>query len=118
MVPNWATVTILNGNIEHSDGEFTGSGTPQWEYGSEAARTTWRVAIDAVLYPRELQDAAEPYLNPLLNQLSIGYNPDLAFNEKYFNADTVSDFQGFRVAPIFMFSSSSSLVYNVRDSWK
>jgi hypothetical protein len=118
MVPNWATVTIIDGQIEHSNGAFTGSGTPQWEYGSEAARTTWRVAIDAVLYPSELQDAAEPYLNPLLHQLSNGYNHDLSFNEKYFDADTVSNFQGFRVASIFMFSSSSPLVYNVRDSWK
>ena len=118
MVPNWATVDIINGQIEHSNGEFSGSGTPQWEYGSEAARTTWRVAIDAALYPSELQDAAEPYLNPLLNQLRYGYNPDLSFNEKYFDADTVSDFQGLRVASIHIFSSYSSLVYNVRDSWK
>ena len=82
--------SVRNGVVEHFPGSFSGSGTPQWEYGAEAARTTWRVAMDAALYPNNLQDDAKPYLNPLLQRLRSGFNPSLSFNEKYFSADTVS----------------------------
>lgn len=73
MVPNWATVSISNnGSIEHSGGSFSGSGTPQYEYGAEAARTTWRVALDAALYPGDSADWAE-YLDPYLVRLRDGH---------------------------------------------
>ena len=62
MVPNWARIELSNGSISHSSGGFTGSGTPQWEYGSEAARTTWRVALDAAMYPQETGSTALPFL--------------------------------------------------------
>lgn len=51
LVPNWATVDVSGGKIVHSGGGFSGSGTPQYEYGAEAARTTFRVALDAAFYP-------------------------------------------------------------------
>jgi len=74
MVPNWATVEMTGDEIVHAGGSFSGSGTPQWEYGSEAARTTWRVAIDAALYPDDMSSASA-YLRPLLMTLEIGYDP-------------------------------------------
>jgi hypothetical protein len=52
LVPNWATITLDSGIIKHSGGSFSGSGTPQYEYGAEAARTTFRVALDAAFYPQ------------------------------------------------------------------
>jgi len=52
LVPNWATIgTDNDNNIINTGGSFSGSGTPQYEYGSEAARATFRVALDAALYP-------------------------------------------------------------------
>lgn len=72
MVPNWATVSVSNGSIEHSGGSFSGSGTPQYEYGAEAARTTWRVALDAALYPGDSADWAE-YLDSYLVRLRDGH---------------------------------------------
>merc|ERR1711959_801068 len=34
LVPNWATIGVKNGKIVHSGGGFSGSGTPQYEYGA------------------------------------------------------------------------------------
>jgi len=93
MVPNWSTVDIVGNGIQHTGGTFSGSGTPQWEYGAEAGRTTWRVAVDAVLYPNEMNDAAEPYLRPLLATLNDGYDPNLSVNEKYFDSNTFTSCQ-------------------------
>jgi len=76
LVPNWATVgTDSNGNIVNSGGSFSGSGTPQFEYGSEAARTTWRVALDAVLYP-EMSSDWSPYLSPFQVRLDADFDPN------------------------------------------
>jgi hypothetical protein len=73
MVPNWATLSIDdNGGIAHSGDSFSGSGTLQYEYGAEAARSTWRVALDAALYPQDSADWAE-YLDPYLKNLRQGY---------------------------------------------
>merc|ERR1712064_235816 len=73
LVPNWATIGLdSNGMIKHSGKSFSGSGTPQYEYGAEAARTTWRIALDAALYPNESADWAE-YLDPFLVRLRDGY---------------------------------------------
>ena len=74
MVPNWVTVgTDSNGNIIHTNGSFSGSGTPQYEYGSEASRTTWRVAFDAALYPQRSSDWS-PYLSPFQVRLDADFN--------------------------------------------
>ena len=63
LVPNWATITVDgSGKIIHTGGSFSGSGTPQYEYGSEAARTTFRVALDAAFYPENSSEWS-PYLS-------------------------------------------------------
>lgn len=63
LVPNWTTIgTDSNGNIVNTGGSFSGSGTPQYEYGSEAARATFRVALDAALFP-QMSTEWSPYLS-------------------------------------------------------
>jgi len=73
IVPNWATIGVQNGKIVHTGGSFSGSGTPQWEYGAEAARTTFRVALDAVFYPEKSTEWS-PYLSEFNHRLEQGYN--------------------------------------------
>lgn len=50
-------------------------GTPQYEFGSEAARTIWRVAMDAAFYPTQGSSQTSTFLAPLLKQLNSGYAP-------------------------------------------
>ena len=66
LISNWARVWE-NGTNLHADANFSGSGTPGAQYGSEASRTTWRVALDYLLYPEE--SAAEHYLQPVVRML-------------------------------------------------
>jgi len=73
LVPNWATVGVENGNIIHTGGSFSGSGTGQYEYGAEAARTTFRVALDAVFYPEKSSEWS-PFLSEFNYRLEQGYN--------------------------------------------
>lgn len=87
MVPNWAMVDIVGDGIENTGDPFSGSGTPQWQYGTEAARTTWRVALDAALFPEETKNPARVYLKPLLNTLRNGFDGNLA-DESYFSSET------------------------------
>jgi hypothetical protein len=68
LVPNWATIGERSGKIIHTGGGFSGSGTAQYEYGAEAARTTYRVALDAALYP-EMSNEWSEYLIPFISQL-------------------------------------------------
>lgn len=77
LVPNWALVQeSADGSIlEARSGSFSGSGTPQYEFGAEASRTMWRVAFDAVAYPYEAANQAIPFLEPLNTQLVQGYSP-------------------------------------------
>ena len=70
MIPNWARIRILNGTIAIEPGRFSGSGTPQYEFGAEAARTIWRLAVDAVLYPDETYDGPAPLLEPIIDVLN------------------------------------------------
>jgi hypothetical protein len=73
LVPNWATFTIDdNGDVQNYGTEFSGSGTPQLEYGAEASRTTWRVALDAAFYPQDSADWSE-YLDSYVVRLRNGY---------------------------------------------
>ena len=81
MVPNWATIGVQNGEIAHTGGSFSGSGTPQYEYGAEAARTTFRVALDAAFYP-ERSDEWSPYLS------QFNYRMDEGFNNGSFSSNT------------------------------
>jgi len=87
IVPNWAMVDIIGDGIENTGDPFSGSGTPQWQYGTEAARTTWRVALDAAFFPEEMKNTAGEYLKPLLNTLKNGFDKELV-DENYFSSDT------------------------------
>lgn len=91
LVPNWGRVTVDgNDNIVGDSGSFSGSGTPQYEFGSEASRTIWRVAFDAAMYPSEMDSFSKPYLSGIISQLDDGYAPDAGVNLKFFEGDTVS----------------------------
>jgi len=72
LVPNWAKVDVQNGKVVHTGGQFSGSGTGQYEYGAEAARTTFRVALDAALYP-EKSNEWSPYLGDYNYRMEQGY---------------------------------------------
>jgi hypothetical protein len=73
LVPNWATIGVGdNGKIKHTGSSFSGSGTPQYEYGAEAARSTFRVALDAAFYP-ERADEWSQYLSSFNWRLEGGY---------------------------------------------
>jgi hypothetical protein len=75
LVPNWAMATeTLSGDIEVYPGSFSGSGTPQYEFGAEASRTMWRVLIDAILFPAAAYDDTDAFLRPLHNRLVGGYS--------------------------------------------
>lgn len=77
LVPNWALVQEKDSNtLETYPGSFSGSGTPQYEFGAEASRTMWRVAFDALAYPEEAADKALPFLDPLYQKLSSGFTPN------------------------------------------
>lgn len=74
LVPNWAMVTeTVFGNIELYPGSFSGSGTPQYEFGSEASRTVWRVLLDVAMYPNDAFERAENFLKPLHDRLAQGF---------------------------------------------
>ena len=75
MVPNWARIRKDGAGLGIEAGSFSGSGTPQYEFGAEASRTIWRLALDASLYP---QEAADPYsiLQPLLKSLDKSPSTD------------------------------------------
>merc|ERR1712072_1091243 len=66
-------VGVKNGKIVHSGGSFSGSGTPQYEYGAEGARSTFRVALDAAFYPERSAEWS-PYLSQFNWRLDQGFN--------------------------------------------
>ena len=45
------TPSIFRPELLRAETGFSGSGTPGAEYGSEASRTVWRVALDFLLFP-------------------------------------------------------------------
>ena len=54
LIPNWALVDEKDSKtLVKAPGSFSGSGTPQGEFGAEASRTIWRIAFDALVYPVE-----------------------------------------------------------------
>mmetsp|Transcript_101277 Transcript_101277/g.285520 ORF Transcript_101277/g.285520 Transcript_101277/m.285520 type:complete len:1052 (-) Transcript_101277:131-3286(-) len=69
LVPNWAKVYEESDLSLTASTGFSGSGTPGAEYGAEAARTVWRVALDYLLYPDEAASAAGAFLSPLVASL-------------------------------------------------
>lgn len=69
LITNWAKI------FESADGQsltattgFSGSGTPGAEFGSEASRGIWRVALDYLLYPNAAATAV-PFLTPVVEHL-------------------------------------------------
>jgi len=74
LVPNWAMATEnVFGGIELYPGSFSGSGTPQYEFGAEASRTVWRVLLDVAFYPDDAFQQADNFLSPLHNRLAQGF---------------------------------------------
>jgi hypothetical protein len=88
LVPNWALVKEVDSNtLAKQQGSFSGSGTPQYEFGAEASRTMWRVAIDAILYPSESSLQVSAFLAPLQQKLVDNFNPS---GGEHFGDQTVS----------------------------
>ena len=83
LVPNWATIGVSGGQIVHTGGGFSGSGTAQYEYGAEAARTTFRVALDAALYPEKSSEWS-PYLSSYNWRLDGGFQQNGSFSSNTF----------------------------------
>lgn len=79
IVPNWALVTEQNdGLIASYAGSFSGaSGSPQYEFGSEASRTMWRVLFDVALHPWGAFEDGEHFLKHVHNRLDAGYSPGI-----------------------------------------
>jgi len=85
VVPNWALVKeVSNSSLEKQIGSFSGSGTPQYEFGAEASRTLWRVAFDAALYPEESFEQTRLFLQPIHQKLKDNFNDGV--NNWYDNA--------------------------------
>ena len=81
LVPNWAMATETeDGEIELYPGSFSGSGTPQYEFGSEASRTIWRVLFDVALYPDDAYIPASTFLRPLQSKLVEEFNSEFPPN--------------------------------------
>jgi hypothetical protein len=92
LVPNWALVKEVDSNtLAKLQGSFSGSGTSQYEFGAEASRTMWRVAIDAILYPSESSLQASAFLAPLQQKLVDNLNPSPINGGEYFGEQTVSN---------------------------
>jgi hypothetical protein len=92
LVPNWATIGIgTDGKVEHTNEAFSNGNTPQNEYGAEASRATFRVALDAAFYPQDANDWAE-YLDPFLVRLRDGYTGGDRYWDK--NKGTFPDCSG------------------------
>eukprot|EP00751_Fragilariopsis_kerguelensis_P049350 CAMPEP_0171042718 /NCGR_PEP_ID=MMETSP0736-20130129/46518_1 /TAXON_ID=186038 /ORGANISM="Fragilariopsis kerguelensis, Strain L26-C5" /LENGTH=663 /DNA_ID=CAMNT_0011491445 /DNA_START=22 /DNA_END=2012 /DNA_ORIENTATION=+ len=89
LVPNWATMGVSGGKIVHTGGGFSGSGTSQYEYGAEAARTTFRVALDAAFYPEKSSEWS-PYLSSYNWRLDGGFQQ----NDGSFSSNTFPSCRG------------------------
>jgi hypothetical protein len=73
LVSNWATISIdSNGNIINTGDSFSGSDTPQYEYGSEAASAIFRAALDAALYS-QMSTEWSPYLSQYNWRLDVDF---------------------------------------------
>lgn len=103
LVPNWALVKEKNTmELEKYPGSFSGSGTPQYEFGAEASRTMWRIAVDALMYPDE-SEYAEQFLAPLHSKMVQHFDPNPSDNVSYFGDGTLKE--------------CSPIVSNVFGSW-
>jgi len=83
LVPNWAKIGVDGSDkIVHTSGSFSGSGTLQYEYGSKAARTTFRVALDAAFY---LENSSEwsPYVSQFNSRLDGSFQNRSFFSSAF-----------------------------------
>jgi len=104
LVPNWALVAETNASeLKKLPGKFSGSGTPQFEFGSEAGRTMWRIAVDAIMYPSESASQAGPFLSPLHIKMVEHFDPNPSDSDSYFGYGTLE--------------ACSPMVSNVFYSW-
>ena len=86
LVPNWALVEEIDSqNLQKYPGSFSGSATPQHEFGAEASRTLWRVAVDSILYPEESSAQSGAFLVPIHQKLFEGFDS----NSQNWNSNTV-----------------------------
>jgi len=105
LVPNWALVSEVDSQtLANHPGSFSGSGTPQYEFGAEASRTMWRIAFDAAAYPVESAVQSGPFLTPLHNKLVSNFNPSPLNGWEYFGEGSLE--------------ACSPLVSNVFGSWQ
>jgi len=105
LVPNWALVREVNGNeLQKQQGSFSGSGTPQYEFGAEAGRTMWRVAFDAAAYPEESRDQTGKFLDPLFGKMIENFDPSPLNGWEYFGDASLQ--------------ACSPIVSNVFGSWQ
>lgn len=66
-----------DGSIVPYSGSFSGSGSPQREFGFEASRAMWRVLFDVALHTWSGFEDAEHFLRPVHNRLDAGYSPGI-----------------------------------------
>jgi len=105
LVPNWALVKEVNSQtLAKENGSFSGSGTPQYEFGAEASRTLWRVAFDAVAYPEESKAQSGAFLAPLQDKMVQNFNPNPGNGWEYFGENTLQ--------------ACNPIVSNVFGSWQ
>merc|ERR1711862_187174 len=105
LVPNWALVKEVNGNVlEKLPGSFSGSGTPQYEFGAEASRTMWRIAFDAAAYPEESAVQSGSFLRPLHMKLVENFNPNPTNGWEFFGENSLQ--------------ACSPIVSNVFGTWQ
>jgi len=105
LVPNWALVREVNSQtLAKQSGSFSGSGTPQYEFGAEASRTLWRVAFDAAAYPEESASQSGAFLDPLYKKLVENFDANPGNGWEYFGDDSLE--------------ACSPIVSNVFNSWQ
>merc|ERR1712157_643295 len=105
LVPNWALVAEANSQtLEKQAGSFSGSGTPQYEFGAEASRTMWRIAFDAAAYPEESAAQSGAFLSPLHEKLVSNFDPSPSNGWEYFGEASLE--------------GCSPIVSNVFGSWQ
>jgi chitinase len=74
VVPNWAMAKEeSDGSVSIFPGSFSGSGTPQYEFGAEASRTIWRALFDVLVHPVRAYNDASSFLLPLQNRLDNSF---------------------------------------------
>jgi len=123
LVPNWALVKEVDWEtLTKQSGSFSGSGTPQKEFGAEASRTMWRVAFDAAVYPAESEAQAGAFLEPLQKMMVEHFEPSPLNGWEYFPSNTLQgcdhvdsvfgswNFIGFIFGPVY-----SALVAKIPD---